>query len=364
MKKFLLPLAVLALAMSACNTTPKYTISGTVEGEQDGTVYLLKFKGREADTLGKSQLKAGKFTIEGTVTETTDAALIVEGKKGRTPVIVENAKFTAVLNPADNSLSKVSGTPNQEIINQYMAINYDLGKKRSDFSKAYSEASQAKDEAKMAEIGRQFDEADSLANVEIMEVVKANPDSYVSALIVANDMYGVDAEELQANFNLLGENAKASTYGQKISERLAKLDAVAIGKTAPDFTLNTPDGTPLAMSDIKGKVKIIDFWASWCGPCRKLNPDVVKLYNKYHGKGLEILGVSLDRDKDKWVEAIQEDNLTWNHVSDLQYWNSAAAQLYAVNSIPHLVLLDENNTIVAHNLHGQELEDKVAEMLK
>ena len=118
------------------------------------------------------------------------------------------------------------------------------------------------------------------------------------------------------------------------------------------------------MHSIKGKVKVIDFWASWCGPCRGENPNVVKMYEKFHPKGLEILSVSLDEDKEAWLKAIEDDKLTWNHVSDLKGWENAAAQLYCVNGIPHLVVLDENNVIVAKDLRGEELQNKVAELLK
>ena len=117
------------------------------------------------------------------------------------------------------------------------------------------------------------------------------------------------------------------------------------------------------MHSIKGKVKVIDFWASWCGPCRGENPNVVKVYEEFHPKGLEILSVSLDNNKEAWLKAIEDDKLTWNHVSDLQGWNNAAAQLYGVNGIPHLIVLDENNVIVAKNLRGDALKEKIAELL-
>ena len=137
---------------------------------------------------------------------------------------------------------------------------------------------------------------------------------------------------------MLGANAKATEPGKNISERIQKLSAVAVGKVAPDFTLNTPDGKPLSMHSIKGKVKLIDFWASWCGPCRGENPNVVKVYEEFHPKGLEILSVSLDNNKEAWLKAIEDDHLTWNHVSDLKGWSSEAAQLNAVHGIPHLIV--------------------------
>ena len=163
---------------------------------------------------------------------------------------------------------------------------------------------------------------------------------------------------------MLGANAKATEPGKNISERIQKLSAVAVGKVAPDFTLNTPDGKPLSMHSIKGKVKLIDFWASWCGPCRGENPHVVEIYKEYHPKGLEIFGVSLDNNKEAWVKAIADDGLVWKHGSDLKGWQSAPAQLYSVSGIPHTVLLDENNKIIAKNLRGDELKQKIAELLK
>jgi peroxiredoxin len=146
--------------------------------------------------------------------------------------------------------------------------------------------------------------------------------------------------------------------------RVIAMKAVSVGKKAPDFTLNDVNGNPVSLySKIGSKLLLIDFWAAWCGPCRQENPNVVKVYNQYHKKGFDIFGVSLDEKKEDWVKAIADDKLTWTHVSDLQYWSNAAAKLYAVNAIPANFLLDENGTIIARNLRGQDLSDKVNEIL-
>ena len=142
------------------------------------------------------------------------------------------------------------------------------------------------------------------------------------------------------------------------------MESLSVGRVAPDFTVQTPEGKSFTMYSVKAKLKIIDFWASWCGPCRGENPHVVEIYKEYHPKGLEIFGVSLDNNKEAWVKAIADDGLVWKHGSDLKGWQSAPAQLYSVTGIPHTVLLDENNKIIAKNLRGDELKQKIAELLK
>jgi peroxiredoxin len=135
------------------------------------------------------------------------------------------------------------------------------------------------------------------------------------------------------------------------------------GGEAPEIDLKTPEGTQLKLSSLRGKYVLIDFWASWCGPCRKENPNVVRMYKQYHDKGFEILGVSLDNSKEKWMQAIQADGLTWKHVSDLAGWSSVAAKAYSVSSIPFTVLLDKNGKIIGKNLRGPALEEKLKEVL-
>lgn len=148
-------------------------------------------------------------------------------------------------------------------------------------------------------------------------------------------------------------------------EQQAMLDnLIPVGSVAPDFTQDSPEGKPISLSSLRGKVVLIDFWASWCRPCRMENPNVLKVYNKYHNKGFEILGVSLDKSKDAWTGAIKQDGLPWKHVSDLQFWNNAVAQQYGVSAIPYTVLVDREGKVLAKNLRGPALEEKLAEVLK
>jgi peroxiredoxin len=150
-----------------------------------------------------------------------------------------------------------------------------------------------------------------------------------------------------------------------LKERIEKLKTVAVGQVAPDFTMNDSDGNPVKFSDIykQNEYTLLDFWAAWCGPCRQENPNIVAVYNDYKDKGFSVFGVSLDRDRDAWLKAIDDDNLTWPHVSDLAYWNNSAAQLYAVNSIPSSLIVDKNGKIIAKNKRDEELRETVSELL-
>jgi thiol-disulfide isomerase/thioredoxin len=147
-------------------------------------------------------------------------------------------------------------------------------------------------------------------------------------------------------------------------ETISKELATVVGSEAPEINLDTPDGKKLALSSFKGKIVLIDFWASWCGPCRKEMPHVVNLYKKYKDKGFEIYGVSLDQDRSRWIDAIAKDGITWPQVSDLKYWESEAAKLYAVTGIPYTVLLDKEGKILSKGLRGVELEKAISDALE
>jgi peroxiredoxin len=194
--------------------------------------------------------------------------------------------------------------------------------------------------------------------------VKTHPASYASPSIAVGLSYEMEAEEIESMINGLDTAVAALPQIKSLRERVAVMKSVSVGQKAPDFTMSDVNGNPVTLSSkIGSKLLLIDFWASWCNPCRQENPNVVKVYNEFHKKGFDVFGVSLDQKKEAWVKAIADDKLSWTHVSDLQYWNNAAAKLYAVNSIPANFLLDETGKIIGKNLRGEALYNKITEVL-
>ena len=200
----------------------------------------------------------------------------------------------------------------------------------------------------------------------IKEGVKKNITNPVGVFLFKQTFYNNSTDENEALLQQIPANFQNDETIVRIKEMTDKQKKTAVGTQFVDFEMQTPEGKAVKLSDYvgKGKVVLVDFWASWCGPCRREMPNLVETYAKYKGKNFEIVGVSLDQDGAAWKEAIKKLDMTWPQMSDLKFWQSEGAQLYAVNSIPHTVLIDGSGKIIARGLHGEELQAKIAEAVK
>jgi len=182
-------------------------------------------------------------------------------------------------------------------------------------------------------------------------------------VLYRNWPYRLSPEEITKNISLLDKSQQNSTYVKELQELVKVLNGLQVGKKAPDFVSQDPEGKSIRFSENLKGYTLVDFWASWCGPCRRENPNIVAAYKEYHDKGFNIIGISLDKKKENWVKGIQDDHLDWLHVSDLLFWNSAIAKLYGVRAIPANYLVDSKGIIVARNLHGDELQTTLKSLL-
>lgn len=375
MKKILLALS-LVIAVVACNQKPEgFVIEGTITGElENGTKIYLKKLGDNNQPLeiDTTAVTDGKFVFEG-IAGIPEAHFIFVGKsQGYVLVVLENGEITLTAQKDSLALAKVEGTPQNDMLAAFMKKRQAMSQKSMDIQKDMEAANASRDQVAMTSLNEEMNDFQEEYKSFEMDYIKANPSALISVMLLDNAISrrSIEPSEVQGVFDSLSPEIKETKIAKKITGQLEAIKARAekeksteVGKKAPSFTAPGVNGEQLALNDMLGKVTLVDFWAAWCKPCRAENPNVVAVYKKYHDKGLNIVGVSLDRSADDWKKAIQDDGLTWNHVSHIKYFQDPIAQLYNVDAIPAAFLLDENGVIVAKNLRGPALEAKVAELL-
>ncbi|HOB83037.1 MAG TPA: TlpA disulfide reductase family protein [Bacteroidales bacterium] len=357
-------LFVLAAFLSACNSEPRFVIKGKISGSDSVTFLLQKRDAGKIVTIDSSVVKKGSFKMKGKVAYPELVQLIALNTPYRTSFYLENSEISVTGKLDSLFNAKVTGSRTQDEYNSLIESTKPLSEKYSGLVQEYQAARQVNDTAKMSQIERAADDVSKEMSAAQKAFIKNNPSSFVTPSILRSLSYEMEAGEIEAAINAMDTSVSKIPVVQELKVRLEAMKRVATGQKAPDFTLNDVNGNPVSLSSkIGSKLLLVDFWAAWCGPCRQENPNVVKVYNEFKNKGFDVFGVSLDQSKDDWVKAIADDKLTWTHVSDLKYWSSDAAKLYAVNSIPANFLLDETGTIIGRNLRGNDLREKVKELL-
>lgn len=359
-------LASITLGFFACTSqAPKdsYTINGDITGLKDSLVYFRTNIG-DSMVLDSAKVTDGKFTFNGKAEEPKMASIFLQDRRGGFNFYVENAAIDIKGNVDSLSEVKITGAPTQEEWDKFQADLKPINDQEDSLYQQFQAANMQHDTAAAAAIQKQASELDSQKEAAAKKFVEQNPKSFISLNLLRSLVYSSEYADLNKMYTSLDTSLQHSVSGVKIGEQLDKMKATAIGEQAIDFTVNDVNGNPVSLSSFKGKTVLIDFWASWCGPCRAENPNVVKAYNKYKDKNFTILGVSLDEDASKWKEAIEHDKLAWTQVSDLKGWDAEAAGKYGVKAIPANFLIDQDGKIIGHNLRGEKLEEKLAEVLK
>jgi peroxiredoxin len=383
MKRILLLLTVVAVLFS-CNKAGvnEYIISGTVKGIADGKTVVLEKQDEtgQLKPIDTVKVKDGKFTIKGSAKEPEIMLLQIEALQGKVPFVLENGDIEVIVDKDSLQKSKLSGTFNNDVFSKF---NVDVAKFQKESQKKLmafqntnmakmKAAQEAKDTVSINKLIKQYQAIQKEGMDFYVKFAESNPKALLSALIVDSMLNDPTADLARAKKIFASFDAELKKYkpGKSIQSKLEKLAKpvvsiapAAVGTAAPEFSAPDTQGKSVSLKASLGKVTIVDFWASWCNPCRLENPNVVALYNEFHAKGLNIISVSLDKDAAKWKEAIAKDKLSWTQVSNLKDFEDPIAIAYGVNSIPSVFVLDAKGIIVAKDLRGAELKAKIAALL-
>ncbi|RRJ90110.1 AhpC/TSA family protein [Paenimyroides tangerinum] len=350
----------------------KFTIKGNVQGFEDGTKVYINEQGEQGFIkIDSTVIKNNTFIINGIVNE-LELAFIEIGNTQEyiVPFVIEKGEIKVTYDKANPDNAKVIGTKNNDYLAVYNTESNKIQREIRDFQELNNEkmmnAQQSQDKQTIDDLMAEYQKINSKLVNQNIDLIKKNKDAYISLIIIEQLMNGetITFEEYKSYFEAFDSKLKNTKKGKEINQRIESLEKVAIGQIAPDFSAPNPEGKMISLKESLGKVTIIDFWAAWCGPCRQENPNFVALYNKYKNKGLQIIGVSLDRDAEAWKNAIAKDQLTWIQISNIKHWQDPIAQLYQVSSIPKTFILDSSGKIIAKDLRGAELDTKIAELLK
>jgi len=337
-----------------------YAIIGKVTGQDTGWIYIFH---RQTGKVDSTALDHGYFKFNGKA-DTAELCRISLNDRSKS-FFLENGKISMLIKKDSLKYALISGTPLQEEFNYFQnESSRDITERMAAVDKAYDSASTKKNHHAMDSLDNLYTALDLEQKQLVMDYAISHPASIVSAfLIFEHFSYNARLGQLDTLYGVLDTTVRATYYGKELQNIIDKMKLTAIGNQAPLFSSPDASGKPVSLTSFRGKYVLLDFWASWCGPCRLENPNIVKAYKQFHGKGFEIFGVSLDDTKSDWLQAIKKDGLDWTQVSDLKGWQAETADLYGVKAIPMNYLIDKNGVIVAKGLRGDELEGKLSELL-
>ena len=369
-KSVFLAITVLGMASACQNATAAdgYEISGQLKNAPAGTVlHLSELTVNQFVEKGQTKTDAsGKFTLKG-VAATPGIFQLKVDEANQVLLLLDNKTHLQLSGDAKSLTATytVKGSKDAEVLRQLTQVMQGTKGQLDGLSQRFNAAGQAGKTEEMKAIEKEYYVIQGGNTVKVKTLIRQNAATVVGGFAVGAFLNPEEEFSFSDSIAAIQRRANPnSPFTKELTARLEPLRATASGTMAPEINLATPTGPKLALSSLRGKYVLIDFWASWCGPCRQENPNVVKAYNQFKDKGFTIYSVSLDQDKAKWERAIASDGLTWNHVSDLAGWNSVAGAAYGVKAIPQSFLIDPQGKIIAKNLRGEALVAKLAEVLK
>jgi peroxiredoxin len=361
-------LTLLILFVSCQSTSGDYTINISADVEDDHQIFLVNFdESNKPNVIDTLYVKDGLTSYSGVSKLPDYQSLWVDGMRGSVPVFVEPGEITVELYKDSIQASKVSGTKTNVAFKRYIDEINPLFKSFYDIQNEMRNAMVSRDSLGYKDLEEQLKEMETKFNDYQIDYTKSNPDSYISAMVLIQLVMNkaIDNEVAYEIYNGFSKTIKKTKSAIKIYELVAPKEAeeteeaaqdgeVNVGDKAPDFSAPNPNDIAVSLNTSLGKLTVLDFWASWCGPCRVDSPNLVKVYNTYKDKGLAIVGISLDQQKESWKKAIDNDQLDWTNVSHLKRWDDPIAAIYGVRSIPQLFLLDENGVVIAKERHAAD----------
>ena len=357
-------LCTMMVILCGCLTRSQYIVNGYIAG-YSGKVFLLSPDTTDKlDTLARADVRDGVFQMTGNVKEPTFAWLMAKDVKLRIPLFLLRRQRQMCIRDRPAVWSVSGGDLQQAHVLFKNEVEDVIKEKRDSLEKVYQKCVQEKNLFGEYHVRALAEELDSIYESKENEFIQNNNNIVAASLIYARLFTLNKNKMLRGKYELLGDSARNTTLGNILTKYVENEVDLRKGALFPDFTLQTPQGEPVSLYSVKAKVKIIDFWASWCGPCRAENPHVKELYEKYHDAGLEVISVSLDDKKDKWLKAIEQDGLPWIHVSDLQAWGNPLVKMLGIQGIPYLIVLDKDNRIVGTRLRGEQLDRCVMETIR
>ncbi len=354
-------IGALALLAVACHTKEEqFKITLKAEGAENQVFVLGKMEQRNFVGLDTAQLVNGLYEFTGKLDYPQFLSIAEEGKRPALRFYAENAAIQINGHLDSLAIASILGSVSHDLFRSYKDLMKPFDEREEQLYADYRTASEAKDQETIDQLTDDYNQLTAEKEAKTGEFIDANCQSPVAVDLVKQNFFMSDYAELQKQFNKLDTALMVLPVYQEINDRLVILEKVQIGKEAPDFTLTSIDGQEVSLKSLRGSYLLVDFWASWCGPCRKENPNVKEAYNKFHEKGFDVLSVSVDRDQNAWRKAVDEDGMTWNLLHDDK---SVASELYGVTGIPHILLLDKDGVIIAKNIHGKEIHEKLEEVL-